>query len=419
MDNNITNNVFHAWHPWSNIGDQKINIVKGEGVFIFDNTGKRYLDAKSCAANASCGYSNTEIIKSMNNQAYQLMNTDFQYFDSEIVQNLSNKIYSYLPKNLNRMFFTSSGSEAVEMAIKTVFDYRKNTNNKNKKYILSFSEGYHGTTFMTTLLSGISHVKNTIVDISLFRNFSINNMKNNFYRLVNELDVKNISAFILEPILGVGGYHFLNYQDLDEIIEFCSANDILVIVDETLTSFGRTGKMFAFESYICNPDILIAGKGLTGGYFPYAVTIVDEKIYQSYLNDDNMNGICYGHTNSGHTLGAAIALTVIDIIENKKLVSNSKILGDYLLNNLSNISSEALLNIRGEGLFIAFDLYNKIDSNKFERKLIESGLILKKDANSFAIIPPLNISKDECNIIIDIIKKTIKDNSIYVEEDAL
>lgn len=396
----------NSWHPWSKNNEVKVVIERGQDIYVYDIDEKKYLDARSCASNAICGYSNVDINNTIKNQINKLMNIDFQCFDSTVVQNLSQKILSMLPFNSGKVFYTSGGSEAVEMALKTVFDYRFNCKKLEKRYVLSLEEGYHGTTFLATMLSGLNHVKNSIIETDIFQKFSVHHFKDGFFEMVRNLGAENVSTLIFEPILGVGGYQFINTDEVNEVMEFCKKNDIIIILDETFTSFGRTGKMFNFEKYNFAPDILIIGKGITSGYFPYAATIVNEDIYESFEQDIYLGGLRYGHTNSGHTLGASIALSVISIIEKNNLINNSYEMGKYLISEIVNLKNPLMENIRGEGLLIALDIKSKGNFEDLDKLFLDNGLIVKRESNVLAIIPPLIINKNECDELIYKLEKT-------------
>lgn len=389
------------WHPWSQLNSKKITLDAGDGIYLFDDLGTKYIDAKSGCLNSILGYGNDRIAGAILNCIERLHNVDFQTFSHQAANNYSKRILESvgLPE-LEYCFYTSGGSEAVEMALKTIIDYRIINNQKDKKYIISIDKGYHGSTFLTSALSGLPQMKNCFFEKHSFvHHLRISSLKNDFQVFAEEVGYSKISAFVFEPVLGVGGYVFPNKNELEWVLKECKTHNIMLIADETFTGFGRLGSMTASEEYKTSPDILILGKGITAGYFPFAVTLVGKDIHDTFKNDKYLQGLRYGHTNSGHIIGTTIANEVLDILYEENLFENAKRIGRYIYNKVFNKLGSKITNYRYRGALIAFDCIQ--NSQELENCLYNNNLLLKCQGNCFAIIPPLNITLQEADEIVE------------------
>lgn len=429
----------YVWHPWRQKTQIKENIimVKGEGCYVTDIEGKVYLDATSSALNASCGYNNKEIIEEIISQITKLMNFDFSRFSTIPAIELAKKIADLLPKKLSRTFFCNSGSEAVEAAIKMARMYSGLTQNEKKANVISLQGGYHGTTMAAISAShsnfiqegnspmpaGFHAIEKPICNKCLeFIDHNICEIPNGLQleEKILELGANTVAAFIMEPIMGIGGFIIPSKQFVKKIEEICNKYNILLIFDETMTSFGRTGRMFAFQHFDVIPDILICGKGISGGYFPMSTITVSEKVYKVFSKDKCLKGFRHGHTNSGHSTGATAALATIKTIEKNNLVQNSEQVGKFLLEELQLLQTKYnfINNLRGLGLVVAINFRDENICEKIVKMCFDEGLIVRQAGRALGIIPPLLISKEQGVEIISIIKKVLDGYSMMVKENS-
>lgn len=412
----------YFWHPWSSNKSEHLIIESGDGCIVTDINGKTYIDATSGALNASCGFNNKFIINEAIKQMSKLMHFDTKAFSTIPPIRLAKKISELLSDNLTRTFYCCNGSEATETAIKMSIDYHKISGFSNKKRVISLNKGYHGSTIASSLLSESPFIKSTIIQESTMMNYIdvpcckscealIQHNECEYVTsiriedIIDKYGADNISCIIIEPVLGIGGFIFLSKEFLENIMSICKRNNIIVIFDETMTSFGRTGEMFAFQHNDVLPDILVCGKGITSGYFPLSTITTSDEIYNTFERDEYLGGFRNGHTNSGHATGCAIALAVIKEIEEKGLVKNSKELGQYLLDLLLNLAPKYsfIRNVRGKGLLVAFDVIAEEICDQIETLCLKNGLIIRRTNNSFGIIPPLIISRDQVDEIYHIL----------------
>jgi Adenosylmethionine-8-amino-7-oxononanoate aminotransferase len=423
----------YFWHPWSTISkDVKHKIiVQGDGCYVKCIDGKTYLDATSAALNASCGYNHPKIIKELTNQLTTLMNFDTKEFSTIPPIKLAKKISDLTPNQLTRTFFCSSGSEATETAVKISRMYNKLKNNKDKINIISLKGGYHGTTLCSLSMSHSNFVQDEnepfprgFYSISApvcekCINFAEHNKcdiagAEELEKMILLLGENTVSAFIMEPVMGIGGLIIPNKDYVRNVYSICKNYNVLFIMDETMTGFGRTGKMFGFEHFDIIPDILVTGKGISGGYFPMSAITTTEEIYETFLEDKLLKGFRHGHTNSGHASGAAAALATIQTIEEYNLVSNCKEKGNYLLNNMLYFQEKFtyVKNIRGLGLIIAMNFANDKICSDIINRCLDNGLIARQIGSVLGLLPPLTINLEQCDEIINKLEKALLSYSI-------
>lgn len=406
----------HFWHPWSSNEYTHPIIIRGKSYYVFDICGKKYIDATSASLNASCGLGNRKILRRTYKQMKRLTTFDTKSFSVLPAIFLAKKISDLLPAKLCKTFFCNSGSEAVETAIKMAISYQ--IMKKTGKYqVMSFSEGYHGSTAFTSSLSGSLFIRNRYMDsrnagnkIDLSKiSSSVDVMDQSLSLLFNDDKSKNVAAFICEPVLGVGGFIFPDSRIIKKIYELCKANNIVFILDETFTSFGRTGKMFAFEYCGVVPDILITGKGISNAVYPLSAVTTTKEIYDEFINDPFLKGFRNGHTNSGHASACCAGIETIDYILKKRLVNNSKNIGKYILKELYKLEKKYrfIKNVRGLGLLIAFDVSTENMAEEFFKKCYNNGLIVRVNGKSIGIIPPLTINIRQAKKIIIRLSKSL------------
>ncbi len=422
--------IKHLWHPWQKNVKFRENIImtEGKGCVIKDIDGKEYIDATSGALNASCGFSNKKIVQRICDQMSSLMNFDLTRFSTIPAIQLAKKMADLLPEKLTRTFFCCSGSEATETASKLARIYFAIRNNHHlKKNIISFKNGYHGSTMGSICMSHIEFVQRDNLLPEGFYSIEYPKCKKCLMfeahnscvipgpelleEKIIELGPDTVAAFIMEPVMGIGGLVIPPTEYVKTVSEICHKYDILLIFDETMTGFGRTGEMFAFQHFNVVPDILITGKGITGGYFPLSAVTTTDEIYKTFTGDTFLKGFRHGHTNSGHASGCVAALATIEVIEEENLVENSFKLGEYLLQQLLPLENKYpyVRNIRGIGLIIALDVQSVELCGKITQMLFDNGLIVRQVNSTMGLLPPLVITQEEIERIIQIMYETFEE----------
>ena len=364
-----------------------IVLVRGRGAKLFDETGREYID---CAANvgvSNIGHGNATVARAVYDQ-YLTLGNCYSMFYSPVRAQLAEKLASIAPGSLNKVFFCNSGAEATEAAIKFA---RAST---GRQEIIAAMRGFHGKTMgalaatwgpeyqkpFTPMMPGLTHVP-----------------YNNLAKMQTAVGDKT-AAILLEVIQGEGGIRIGDKAYFQKIRQICDAEGILLIIDEVQTGFGRTGTMFACEQFV-EPDMLCLAKSLAGGIPMGAV-----------LCNDRINVPVKSHTSTfgGNPTACAAALASVEVIEKQGLVKQSKILGDYFLQALNTIESKKIREIRGLGLMLGIELKEK--AGPHVQKLMEKGVIaLLAGATIIRLLPPLVITKDEIDTVVQALKDSLGD----------
>jgi adenosylmethionine-8-amino-7-oxononanoate aminotransferase len=425
-------------------------ISYGKGIYLYDKNGKSYIDACSGAVAANLGHGIEEIAQAIADQAKKAAFVHTMRFETDILHLLSEKIGKLAPEGLNRVYFTTGGSEANESAIKLARQYHKDSGKQGKHVVIGRWQSYHGNTFGSLSAGGdIKRRQPYTPNLLPFEHIYSPNCRHcpynrekgdcdthrdwscvqDFERLILQIGPENISAFIAEPITGSQLGAVAPPQDyFKEIREICDRYDILLILDEVMTGFGRTGKHFALEHFGVTPDIITFGKGVSAGYAPLAGMIASDKIIDSLIQNSQGKFI-HGYTYSGHPVSVAAGLSALRIYERENIVENAKVMGSYLLHKLLELKEKypVIADVRGEGLLIGIELLKSIQpsaafpanykiSERLNELAMELGAVIYPGSGSidgvagdhFIISPPLNISKDEIDEIIIILDHSLK-----------
>ncbi len=421
-------------------------ISHGNGVFLYDVTGKKYLDGSSGAVTASIGHHVQAVIDAMADQASKVSFVYRSQFSSVPAENLASKLMNIAPGDINWSFFVNSGTEAVETAMKISIQYWQEVGKPHKNQIISRWKSYHGITIGALSLSGHAErrrrfetllEKSPVVEPPYCYRCPFNlqypgcglKCAEDLERAIEEIGADNIAGFVAEPIIGAAaaaicppdGY----YQ---RIAEICKKHAIHFIADEVMTGIGRTGKMFAMEHWGVTPDIICIGKGMSAGYSPIAATLVSESIIGGILKGSKI--VMSGHTYSANPQSSAVALAVLEYMESQDLVEHSRVMGDYLLEELLQLKTAFpfIGDVRGKGLLLGLEMvednttkYPFATDKAVTTRLVElaqkNGLLIYPASagiegvggDAIIIAPPLSITKEEVDELISILEKTLKD----------
>jgi adenosylmethionine-8-amino-7-oxononanoate aminotransferase len=433
--------IFHR-----TIKSSRPTISHGEGVYLFDTEGKRYLDACAGVHVVSIGHGVKEIAEAMKAQASKAAFT-YSHFLSEPQVELARQIAEIAPGDLSRVFFVSGGSEATESAIKIARKYHLETGNPGKYRVISRWQSWHGNTIGALSMSGRSSWREGYAPYLLnfphiappycYRcpfgdTYPDCNLRcaEELERVIKQEGADSISAFIAEPIVGTSAPGLTPPPDYYPLIrEICDRYDILMIADEVVTGFGRTGKNFAIEHWEgVVPDIMTTGKGLSSGYTPIAATITREEIYEAIHK--RSQAFTHGHTYGGNPLSCATALAVQNYIAEHGLVTRCAEMGDLMLEKLETLSSLPIVGeVRGKGLLIGIDftsdkktrasfdpdlgLTSRVVNLAFEKGVLimpgAPGLVDGAEGDHIAISPPFTINESEIDTVVDVLRETISE----------
>tara|TARA_B110000263_G_scaffold89428_1_gene78134 strand:- start:2082 stop:3299 length:1218 start_codon:yes stop_codon:yes gene_type:complete len=377
-------------------------LSKAKGVWVWDVDNNKYLDMMSAYSAVSHGHSHPELLKVLHEQSSRLALTSRAFYTDtlgsflETITSLSNFDMA-LPMN--------SGAEAVETAIKAArrWGYRSKNIKSGKAEIIVADGNFHGRT--TTIIS-FSSSPNSKEDFGPLTPGFIS-VEFGSSKAIGEMINENTAAVLIEPIQGEGGIIVPPENYLPEVRELCTKNNVLMILDEVQSGLGRTGKMFAFEHSNIQPDGLILGKALGGGFMPVSCFLSSSEVMQ-WLTPGS-----HGSTFGGNPLAAAIGKRALELLEEENLIENSRVLGEYFKNALIEMKSEIILDVRGKGLWIGVQIdSNYISGKELSNLLLKKG-ILSKETHETVIrfAPPLVITKNEIDWAINIIKETLKNIS--------
>ena len=425
-------------------------ISHGEGVYLFDTDGNRYLDACAGVHVVSIGHGVEEVVEAMSEQARKVC---FAYgrFVSEAQIELSGRIADLAPDGLNRVFFVSGGSEATESAMKMARKYHLERGNASKFKVISRWQSWHGNTIGALSMSGRSSWRDDYVPYLLdfphitppypYRcpycaecNECSLDCADELERVIKQEGSDSISAFIAEPILGTSAGGVTPPDDyFPRIREICDLYDVLMIVDEVVTGFGRTGTDFGIQHWDVVPDIMATGKGLSSGYTPIAATIAHEKIYDTIYG--KASAFVHGHTYGGNPLSCATALAVQEYIAANDLVSRCAEMGDLMLEKLLPLQElPHVAEVRGKGLLIgiefvadktsrapfdpAIGVTSRIVDRCFDKGVLimpgAPGLVEGTSGDHIAISPPFTIDESEVQTAVDVIGESVAE--VFEEE---
>ena len=443
-------------HPSTNLRQVQTEgplvITRGEGVYVFDEQGNRYLEGMAGLWCASLGFSERRLAEAAHRQM-----TELPFYHSfagkvpAIATELAEKLVSMAPRGLARVLFANSGSEANDTAIKLVWYYNNALGRPLKKKIIGRHKGYHGMTVAAASVTGLAFVHG---DFDLPRGRFLHAGCPHYYRfgkegeteeqfaerLAAELDDlitregrETVAAFFAEPVMGAGGVIVPPTTYFQRIQPVLRKHDVLFVVDEVICGFGRTGNMFGSQTFDLRPDVLTCAKALTAGYLPMSATLVSQAIYDVLLAQSDKLGIFgHGYTYSSHPVPAAVALETLRIYEERDILSHVRRVGPRLQSGLRALSEHPLVGeARGIGLIGALELVrDKSTRANFDSKAGIGAFLVKRAQHHGAILrnmagdviafsPPLIITEPEIDALIERTALALDDTQAMVRERGL
>lgn len=420
----------HFIHPTSSIQQQqehgpKVIIEKGEGVYVTDINRSVYIDAMSSLWNVNVGHGREELAEVAAEQMKKLaFSSTFSTFSHVPAIRLAEKIASIAPDGLNAVFFTSGGSESNDTAIKLVRHYWRIQGKPERKKIIALRRGYHGVAAGSTSATGIPEFWNMagrlMTDVyhadppyQIGTDEAIASLR----QVIEKEGPETIAAFIAEPVQGAGGVLVPPKDYFPKVRQVCDEYGILMIADEVITGYGRTGKMFGIENYGVTPDVMTFAKGITSGYVQLGGVIIADHIHD-VLKEKSTGVLFHGYTYSGHPVATAVGLKNLEIIEREGLVENARKMGEILLQGFKKIQQEIDIvgEVRGLGLLGAVEFVQDQKTNKrFDPKLqvalkvVEAlhqrGVICRpvtyEGIDIVCFAPPLIINEKQVNDILE------------------
>jgi len=428
--------IAHHLHPYTNLRQHQrqgpLVMVEGHGVHVKDESGKDYIEAMSGLWCAALGFDNERLVEAAAKQMRRLpFYHGFANKSHEPVAELAERLITLMPVPMSKVFFNNSGSEANDTAIKLVWYYNNALGRTRKKKIIGRAKGYHGVTIATASLTGLA-ANHRDFDLPIanirhadaphfYRGAKPGESEEDYAtRLAESLDAQiqredpeTVAAFIAEPVMGAGGVLLPPKTYFEKVQAVLKKHEVLLIADEVICGFGRTGNMFGSETYGLKPDILTLAKAVTSAYLPLSATIVSEPIYQAMLTQSDKIGVfAHGFTYSGHPVCCAVALEALKIYEERDIVGHVQRVAKHFQRGLQRFASHRFVGeARGVGLLGALEIVRdkttkaSFDPQRGAAALIanaaqENGLIIRPlGGDIVAFCPPLIISEAEIDEI--------------------
>jgi len=434
----------YLWHPFTQMRDygqeKPLMIEKGEGCILIDVEGKRYIDGVSSLWTNVHGHRKEALDRALIDQAGKIAHSTLLGLSSIPAITLAKNLIKIVPQGLTKVFYSDSGSTAVEIALKMAFQYHRQAaeGDRNKKKFMHLSNGYHGDTIGSVSVGGIDLFHGIYKDL-LFDTIKVESpycYRCTFGRSYPTCEMeclkhmedamknhhREIAALILEPMVqGAGGMLIQPPGYLKKVRELCTRFDIFMIADEVAVGFGRTGKMFACEHENVMPDIMAVAKGITGGYLPLAATIVSEKIYEGFLGEHKeFKTFFHGHTYTGNPLACAVAIANLEVFEKEHTLDHLQDKIAYLTKKLEPF--KALMHVgevRQCGFMVGIEMVaNRETKTPFlpekrtgHRVIMEArnkGVIIRPLGDVIVLMPPLGISLQEMDHLCDAAYESIR-----------
>jgi adenosylmethionine---8-amino-7-oxononanoate aminotransferase len=408
----------NIWYPYTQAktASEPIEVKSGRGLWLELADGRKIADCISSWWVNLHGHAHPQIVEAIARQAAQLEHAIFAGFTHEPAQQLASQLVAKLPENLTRVFYSDNGSTAVEIALKMAYQYWANKGVPRKRF-MSFEGAYHGDMFGTMAVGNRSLFSDVFQDLLFEVDFcpypdTWDEDLEAIEKEANCLEVlrQNLSDFpnscagiIIEPLVqGAGGMRMCRPEFLQGLRELATEFDTLLIFDEVMTGFGRTGADFACNKALVKPDLICLSKGITGGFLPLAVTVATEEIYDSFYSDDPTKTLYHGHSYTANPLGCAAALASLELLaQNESVYTQMEVWHRQHLTDLANRYPQ-LNKLRVMGTIAAIDINNQEESGylnyvgrKIGHQAIARGVLLRPLGNVLYLMPPYCITETE------------------------
>ncbi|HFK5571178.1 adenosylmethionine--8-amino-7-oxononanoate transaminase [Elizabethkingia meningoseptica] len=398
------------WHPYTQMKTANhIPIVRGEGAYIYDADGKRYIDAVSSWWVTLHGHAHPYIAGRVAEQLHTLEQVIFAGFTHPNAIVLSERLLALLPDNQEKVFYTDNGSTAIEVALKMCIQFHYNRNTKKNK-IFAFKNGYHGDTFGAMSVSGRGLWTNPFGE-QLFEVLFIDvPTEENIAEIKTFIDLHadETACFVYEPLVqGAGGMLMHEAQWLSELMRFCKSRKILLIQDEIFVGFGRTGKLFAANHLTETPDIMCFSKGLTGGTLPLGITTCTREIYEAFYSDDKTKALFHGHSFTASPLACAAALASLDLLLQEDTQNNIRRIVKQHREFIAVLKEHSKVKTaRQTGTIFAMEWQINEETSYFSDMheilypyFLQRGILMRPLGNIIYLVPPYCTTEEDLNEI--------------------
>lgn len=423
IDDQLKFDKEHIWHPYTSMIDPLPVFLceKAKGIYLYLESGERLIDGMSSWWCAVHGYSNPRLIKAAKKQMQKMSHVMFGGITHTPAIELSRRLLDMLPEGLNRVFYSDSGSVAVEVALKMAIQYQYSKNKTSKNKIATIRGGYHGDTWhamsVCDPVGGMHSLYNGRLTPQYFADMPMCGYydkwdESDFISMKNLLDAEheNIAAVILEPIVqGAGGMRFYHPNYLVRLREICTKYDIVFIADEIATGFGRTGKMFACNHADVSPDIICLGKALTGGFMSFAATVANDNVALT-ISASAPHSFMHGPTFMANPLAASVSCESLNMLSEPdtllKVKEIEKILKEELLHAADNI--EGVKEARVLGAIGVLEMKEEVDMAYMQSQFVKKGVWIRPFGRLVYIMPqyiiPASSLRKLCRVMLNVVE---------------
>lgn len=446
--------VAYFLHPYTNLKkhqeDGPMVVTNGEGIYVYDDKGNEYIEGLSGLWCTALGFSEQRLVDAAN-AAMSKLPFFHSFFgrghDAGI--DLAEKLISLAPVPMSKAFFTSSGSEANDTAVKLIWYYNNSRGLPKKKKIISRIKAYHGVTIASASLCGlpanhqdfdlpIPNIYHTdcphayrFADPDETDQEFATRLAASLEEMILDEGPDTVAAFFAEPILGAGGVLVPPETYYDKVQAVLKRYDVLFVCDEVINGFGRTGNMWGAQTRNIKPDIITMAKALTSAYLPMGAVLISDEIYQGLVQESEKLGVFgHGYTYTGHPVCAAVALEAIKIYEERDIVGRVQNIGPRLQTGLRKHSDHPLVGeVRGVGMMAAVELVkDKATRESFDPSLavgayfgqraIQYGLIVRTVGDAVCLAPPLIITEEQIDSVLERFQRALDDTTAWVHQQG-
>lgn len=412
-----------VWHPFTAITHDSVNIpiVRAEGVWLYAADGRRYLDAISSWWVNLHGHGHPYIASKVAAQAAKLEHVMFAGFTHEPAVELATRLIGRLDSNYSKVFYSDNGSTAVEVALKMAFQYWYNEDGPRAK-VIAFEDAYHGDTFGAMAVGGRGVFSEPfdpfLFDVDFIPAPVSGKEQEAMRRLEAALAGGNVASFIFEPLVqGTAGMQVYAPEVLDQMMTLCRQHGVLLIADEVMTGFGRTGTFLATDQCTVKPDLICLSKGITGGFLPMGVTICTDDIYKAFWLRDDAKGrlrtFLHGHSYTANPMACAAAVASLDLLEQESTLADIRRIAsrhETFAHEAATLQGVAA--VRHKGVILAIEYHSPQQTGYFNSlrdrlydHFMQRGIVLRPLGNIIYVLPPYCITDAELDTIYEAIRQ--------------
>jgi adenosylmethionine-8-amino-7-oxononanoate transaminase len=413
----------HLWHPFTQMKDwmaeEPVIIESGKGAILRDTNGREYIDANSSIWTNLHGHRHPKITQAIQDQLDRIAHSSFLGLSNEPAIRLAEKLVGIAPRGLARVFYSDDGSTAMEVAIKMAVQYWRHRRQPQRTKFVAFADAYHGDTLGAVSVGGIELFQAAFAPL-LFDVIRVSELPP-VAKVLKEQG-ETIAAVVIEPLVqGAAGMKLWPGGWLGELRRLCTDHGALLIADEVMTGFGRTGTMFACEQEGVTPDLMAVAKGLTGGYLPLAATLTTEEVFAAFLGEyGEFKTFFHGHSYTGNPLGCAAALANLEVFEEEQTLEKLKPKRERLRAGLEALRAlRHVGDVRHIGMIGAVELFQDVATKapfpltdqigiKVCGEMRRRGVLTRPIGNTIVLMPPYCVSDQQLDRVLSVLAESIR-----------